>query len=498
MARNQVTLTFAGDTRSLERSFGKVGDESNKLAGKLGTIAKAGAAAGLVALGVAAKIGWDEMQQGQKVAAQTTAVLKSTGGAANVTAGQIDALGLALMRKSGTDDEAIKSGANLLLTFTNVRNEAGKGRDIFTQATAAALDLSVAFGKDMASSSVLVGKALNDPIKGISALSKVGITFTQGQKDSIAAMMGMNDTAGAQKLILGELNRQVGGSAAAFGKTLPGKINIAKESFSNLAGALMTNLLPAINAILSLALQVVDAFANIGRGFVAKDPRRPLDIKTSQKPGVGLPPGLKVVRGKVLPTKPPPTKTTLPPAFQQEVNTQQQESWSSAWAAAAVAPRSRRATPKELAAAGIELDTSTSPGKLAYAFAQMTTDMGDDLRALQTLATEAEAAYAAARKTGLATVQVEALAALKSARDALYGLGPMAAGGGALIQGSGEGERMDLLTQTLSGKAGAAATKAIYLNVNSQSLDPQAAATAVVKALQEYVRLNGPVAGVAA
>ena len=50
------------------------------------------------------------------------------------------------MKKTGVDDEAIPSGENLLLTFTNIRNEAGKGNDVFDQATTATLDLSVALG----------------------------------------------------------------------------------------------------------------------------------------------------------------------------------------------------------------------------------------------------------------------------------------------------------------------------------------------------------------
>jgi len=99
----------------------------------------------------------------QKVVAQTNAVLKSTGGIANVTAKEMGRLSEQLMRKSGVDDEAIQSGQNLLLTFTKIRNETGKNNDIFDQATKATLDLSVAMGKDMSSSAILVGKALNDP-----------------------------------------------------------------------------------------------------------------------------------------------------------------------------------------------------------------------------------------------------------------------------------------------------------------------------------------------
>ena len=165
----------------------------------------------------------------EKVTAQTNAVLKSTGGIANVTQKQIEDLGTSIMRKSGMDDEAVKSAENLLLTFTNVRNEAGKGNDVFSQATKITADLSVAFGKDLNSSAILVGKALNDPVKGLSALSRVGIQFSEDQKKVIKGLVESGDTMQAQKLILKELETQVGGSAAAYGQTLSGKLNIAKE-----------------------------------------------------------------------------------------------------------------------------------------------------------------------------------------------------------------------------------------------------------------------------
>jgi hypothetical protein len=69
-----------------------------------------------------------------------------------------------------------------------VRNETGKGNDIFTQATKVVTDMSVALGQDGTKSAIQLGKALNDPIKGVTALARVGVTFTQGQKDQIKTL----------------------------------------------------------------------------------------------------------------------------------------------------------------------------------------------------------------------------------------------------------------------------------------------------------------------
>lgn len=244
MAR-KLEVLIVGDASSLEKALGSAKTSAGGFSGGIQKASKVAVGA-FAALGLGAKIGFDELAESQKVSAQTGAVLKSTANAARVTQTQIEALAGALSKKTGVDDEAIQSGQNMLLTFTKIRNEAGKGRDIFNQATKATLDLSVAMGKDMQSSAILVGKALNDPVKGMSALSRAGIQFTAEQKEMVKGMIASGDTMGAQKLILKELETQFGGSANAAGKTLTGSINKAKNSFLEMAAQLVSALLPTL------------------------------------------------------------------------------------------------------------------------------------------------------------------------------------------------------------------------------------------------------------
>jgi hypothetical protein len=246
----RIEVQIVGDASSLRNALNQAQGSTSKFGSALGTLAKTGAlaagAAGIGAVALTLRQGIKEYTESAKVAAQTNAVLKSTGQAANVTAREISGLATSLMKKSGVDDEAIQSGENLLLTFTRIRNEAGKGNDIFNQATKATLDLSVAMGKDMSSSAILVGKALNDPVKGMTALTKAGVQFTDSQKETIKKMVETGDVMGAQKLILEELTKQFGGSAEAVGKTLPGQLNILKESFNNFAGDLVAKAIPSV------------------------------------------------------------------------------------------------------------------------------------------------------------------------------------------------------------------------------------------------------------
>jgi len=254
MANPAIIVDFIANTGDLQAGFRKAQGATSSFGSRLKGIGKASLAAagtaGIGALVATVKTGIDEFSEASKVSAQTAAAIKSTGGAAGVTAGDISKLAGSLMKKSGVDDEAIQSGENLLLTFTNIRNEAGKGNDVFDQTTKAALDMSVALGTDMKSAAMQLGKALNDPVKGVTKLTRSGVTFTDQQKEQIAALQASGKTLEAQKIILAEVNKEFGGSAAAAGKTLPGQLNILKESFSNMAGELVGQLVPAFTALL--------------------------------------------------------------------------------------------------------------------------------------------------------------------------------------------------------------------------------------------------------
>lgn len=186
-----------------------------------------------------------EARESQKVNAQTAAVLKSTGGAAKITAGQIGDLANKISLKTGIDDEQIQSSENMLLTFTNVRNEVGKGNDVFSQATQVVTDMSVALGQDSKNSAIQLGKALNDPIKGITALQRVGVTFTEQQKAQIATMVKSGHTLDAQKVILKELTKEFGGSAAA--QATAGEK--AKVAWKNVEEQVGTALLPVLDKL---------------------------------------------------------------------------------------------------------------------------------------------------------------------------------------------------------------------------------------------------------
>ena len=257
-SKGSVTIRILGDASDFQNAIGKV----DKSAGGLGgSFAKLGGIAvgvfGAAGVGAMFKGALDAAAEAQKVAAQTDAVLKSTGGAAGVTSKYVGDLAHSLQNMSGVSDETIQSGQNMLLTFTNIRDSAGKNNDIFSQATKTMLDMSVAMGSDASSTAIQLGKALNDPVKGISALTKVGVTFTEQQKDQIKAMIHAGDAAGAQRLILAELNKEFGGSAKAAGDVMTPMAKLSMK-FGDMQEVLGTWLLPKIASLVEWGGKVVE------------------------------------------------------------------------------------------------------------------------------------------------------------------------------------------------------------------------------------------------
>ena len=153
-----------------------------------------------------------------KVEKQLDTVLKSTQNAAGLTAKEIKNFASSLQGITTFGDEAVIASSNLLLTFKEI------GGETFKRAQAAILDVSTAMGQDLKASSIQVGKALNDPIKGLTALSRTGITFTEDQKEVIKSLQETGDIAGAQAIILKELESQFGGSAKAAAETFGGAL----------------------------------------------------------------------------------------------------------------------------------------------------------------------------------------------------------------------------------------------------------------------------------
>lgn len=205
---------------------------------------------GVVSSSIAA---WEDSE---RVTAQMNATLTSTRHAAGLSAAQLTDLSEELQSLTEFSDDAVMSAQNLLLTFTNITS------GTFEDATRAVLDMSTAMGTDLKSSAMQLGKALQDPINGVSALARVGVNFSESQKEVIEQLVKTGRTIEAQRMILKELNVEFGGSAAAAAKTFGGQMKQLQNQVNNLEEQIGRGL---TSAIFNVVAAFKDASSSMSR-----------------------------------------------------------------------------------------------------------------------------------------------------------------------------------------------------------------------------------------
>jgi len=193
-------------------------------------------------------VAWNEQE---KVIKQTEAVLASTKHAIGMTAEEVGNLAGEMQNLTAFGDEEIQGVENLILTFTNINKQ------VFPETIKIIADMSVALGQDLKSSSIQVGKALQDPILGVTALRKVGVNFNGTQQETIKKLVETGHAMEAQKLILKELTTEFGGSAAKELETFGGRTKWLKNQVGELQESMGAGITKGLT----------DAFISASGGF---------------------------------------------------------------------------------------------------------------------------------------------------------------------------------------------------------------------------------------
>ena len=269
------TSQFTGPMQKAEaqvnRTASSIRSSGGLISGTVGGLARGVGAAisGVALLGGAAAVGMGAAMSvtiaARKQVAKLEAVVASTGGAAGFTAQEIIDFADSLELVNDINADVTTSAAAVLATFTQIKG------DVFKDAIIAAQDLSAVMGQDMQSSIVQIGKALNDPITGLTALRRVGVSFTEEQRNQITAMVKAGDVMGAQQQILAELKKEFGGAANAMSNPFVVLQNIAGRAIEGI-GALA---LPALQSLATMittviapaATDMLTKFEGIGNGI---------------------------------------------------------------------------------------------------------------------------------------------------------------------------------------------------------------------------------------
>jgi len=161
---------------------------------------------------------------------------------------------------TGVDRNLIKESQGILLTFGNINKTAGDAGSTFDRATQAAVDLAAAGFGSVDSAANQLGKALEDPIRGLGSLREVGVTFTAEQEELIKSLAESNDVLGAQDLLLKAVEGQVGGTAEATANSS----DIIRQKFGLLLERIAgpDGLGPAFEFLADKAIEFVDKFGD--------------------------------------------------------------------------------------------------------------------------------------------------------------------------------------------------------------------------------------------
>lgn len=256
-------VTVGADTSKLgtdlDKSKQQISSKIASIQSKVGSIlAGIGLGIGVSKLlsGAREAIGLAEIQANAQI--RLAAVVKATGGAAGFTAIELQDMASNLQKVTTVGDEEILGLQSILLTFKNIKG------DVFEATAEAALDMAVVLGTDAKSGAIQLGKAMNDPIKGVTALSRVGIQFTDQQREQIKIMQESGDIFGAQAIILREMQGQFGGLARAMAEGPIGKTLQLQNAMGDLREEIGNRLIPAKLFLTKVMFSVTDLMNQIG------------------------------------------------------------------------------------------------------------------------------------------------------------------------------------------------------------------------------------------
>jgi methyl-accepting chemotaxis protein len=243
----------------VKREAGQTSRGMRQMQSQLRLLARTAAVAGVAMAGIFVKNALQKAAAQERAFKGVEQAIKATGGAAGLTATEVAEMAARLQDVSVFGDETILTMQNILLTFKNIRGEA------FEKTSQAVLDMATVMGTDLKSAALQLGKALNDPVKRMAELSRAGVTFSQAQIDAVKAMGEANDIAGAQAIILEELESQFGGAAAAARNTFSGAVEALGNTIGDLMEVFGEGLTPALTEA-TLGLQAFLDTAAVSQG----------------------------------------------------------------------------------------------------------------------------------------------------------------------------------------------------------------------------------------
>lgn len=251
MARGNMIVTLVANTKRFSAGLKRAGGDILTF----GNVAKAGMGLAVAGIGMAAtaiisfvpnlvKMA-EESRKSERRLENIAGQMGVFGENTKIVTDRLSKYAEEMSFLTGVDDELIRNSESILLTFKNVAKSADDMGGVFDRATQATIDLAAAGFGEAESNAKLLGKALQDPVKGLTRLSRAGVTFTKSEEKKIKRLAESGKLLEAQKIILGAIETQVGGTAEA---TASATDKMAAR-WENMQETLGTALLPAVDSI---------------------------------------------------------------------------------------------------------------------------------------------------------------------------------------------------------------------------------------------------------
>lgn len=234
-------------TQGFERDLSKVGRGALAGGGLFHGLGRSVAFASTAFLGgfgflAAVRASFTELEDLQAVTKATESALESSGHVAGVTAEHVEILAKRLAELTGQSSASVQAVENLLLGFTDIRDV---GADkIFDQAARASINLAAKLGTDLPSATKTLGKALQNPIRGVQALTRAGVVLEDSQAKLVKRLVKAGDQIGAQKVILQAVNAFTQGAAET--DTFARHLARLRNNLLELGANIESNFLPAL------------------------------------------------------------------------------------------------------------------------------------------------------------------------------------------------------------------------------------------------------------
>ena len=273
LAASAESLGFqsaAGQAQTLGNEVEAVGKKANETSSIFGQLGQAimqglglgaglsvfaGITSGIQSLVSELKSTITEASTAQEAQAKLNAILSATGETSGITAGQVNDLATEMQRLTRFEDDTVVSASTVMLTFRTISSTT------FPQAMKAAADLAAMWGMDLTSAARMVGRALDAPGEGLGMLTRLGVRFTDQQKEMLQQLTATGRGAEAQAQILDILNSKFGGTAQAMVNTYAGRMEQLHNTFGNIKEEIGGAFLPVLE---DLAKALTETFEGQG------------------------------------------------------------------------------------------------------------------------------------------------------------------------------------------------------------------------------------------